>query len=212
MIRSWFGRRQLPDRLPLDGPDKDFDAIYPPGVRQIAEQHFTPVSIARQSVEFLVTGPRCHVLDIGSGGGKFCLIGASVTGARFTGVEQREDLVKLSNRLAKQFHVSNALFIHGNVMTVDFASYDAFYLFNPFFENVDPGKQIDKAILLNPSLYQSYSAYVRAQLQYVRAGSRLVTYYTALGIVPSDFTRVASYDKDRLVFWEKRGSAGQVPT
>lgn len=203
MIRSWFARRQLPAQLSLEGTDKDFDAIYPPSIRRIAEQHFTPVSIARQSVAFLISKPGIRVLDIGSGAGKFCLIGASTTAGRFTGIEQREDLVKLSNRLAKQFNIDSVEFIHGNVMSVDFARFDAFYLFNPFFENVDPGKQIDKEVMLNPSLYQSYSAYVRTQLQQVGTGSRLVTYFTNPEIVPSGFKRVDSCDKDRLVFWEK---------
>ena len=41
--------------------------------------HWTPVHVARRAAQFLVTGPETRVLDVGSGPGKFCLVGALAT-------------------------------------------------------------------------------------------------------------------------------------
>jgi len=81
---------RLLDRL-LSGAqvaDLEFDAIYPQWVRRLSEQHWTPLDVCIRAAELLVTDERSTVLDVGSGAGKFCLIGAASTGATFVGVEQ----------------------------------------------------------------------------------------------------------------------------
>lgn len=85
-----------PSTLDIEITDEEFNRIYPPKISKLAEKHFTPLAIAKAASEFLVTKPRARVLDIGSGAGKFCMVGATHTQGHFTGIEQRSGLVELS--------------------------------------------------------------------------------------------------------------------
>jgi tRNA1(Val) A37 N6-methylase TrmN6 len=170
----------------------------------MAEQHFTSVSVARRAAAFLVQESGTRVLDIGSGAGKFCLIGAATTSGHFTGVEQREDLVAHSAQLAGDYRVERVSFIQGNVMAIDFKAFDAFYMFNPFYENLRADHRIDNAILLNPSLYDSYSSYTKSKLATLPVETRLATYFTSASMIPPEYKKLDSFEDGKLVFWKKR--------
>lgn len=184
--------------------DDCFNKIYPKRIRRLAEKHFTPLAVARSASEFLVKTPGSKVLDIGSGAGKFCMVGAINTKGRFTGIEQRAGLVALSKTLAASYQLTNVVFINANVIFVDFNEYDAFYIYNSFYENIDKRGNIDDTIILNPPLYDTYSRHTFAQLSACFQGVRLATYYTSTSIVPPSFTLIDSLYDGQLKLWEKR--------
>lgn len=184
--------------------DDCFDTIYPKRVRRLAKKHFTPLSVARSASEFLVKTPGSRVLDIGSGAGKFCMVGAITTKGCFTGIEQRAGLVALSKMLAASYQLTNVAFINANVIFIDFNEYDAFYIYNSFYENIDKRQNIDDTVILNPPLYDTYSSHTSAKLSACSPGVRLATYYTSPSIVPPSFALVDSLYDDQLKFWEKR--------
>jgi type I restriction-modification system DNA methylase subunit len=66
--------------------DEDFDLIFPLEIRRKSATHFTPIKIAKAAAEFLATEPGIRILDVGSGAGKFCIVGALITNAHYTGV------------------------------------------------------------------------------------------------------------------------------
>lgn len=203
-LQTLFKRNEQRLTLRIDGSDEDFNSVYPRKIRRMAEQHFTPLMIAKAAAAFLVQKPGTKVLDIGAGAGKFCLVGAAATSGDFTGVEQRKELVVLSNAIAADCKIKNTSFVHGNVMAIDFKAFDAFYLFNPFYENVFGSKRMDDAVITSPSLFASYSSYTAEQLSRLHAGTRLATYYTAPSLVPSCFECCESLDEGNLLLWEKR--------
>ena len=183
--------------------DSEFHQLYPPALREAADTHFTPVEIARQAAEYLVTEPGTRVLDIGSGAGKFCILGASCTAGHFTGVEQREGLCTLSKKLLQRYQLPNVMFIHSNITEIDFRSFDAFYLFNPFYENIHRNECIDTTIELERELYFTYSTYVRQQLDALPKGTKLVTYFSYLDEIPDSFELQLVGVKGKLRFFEK---------
>ena len=87
--------------------DEEFNAIYPERIGKLANRHFTPIAIAKHAAEFLAYNPGAKILDIGSGAGKFCMVGSVYTNGHFTGVEQRESLYHLSNNILKYHHLPN---------------------------------------------------------------------------------------------------------
>jgi SAM-dependent methyltransferase len=190
-------------KLNVDIADHDFNAIYSERIRMLAQKHWTPVSVAKVATEFLVDRPGAKVLDIGSGVGKFCLIGAVNTKGYFTGVEQRPDLVRISKELSDSFHIHNVKFIQANITSIKFSDYDAFYFFNPFFENMDVYNRIDDTVKLDVQLYDAYSLYVVEQFASLRPGTRLVTYCASRNIVPNSFKLQDSLRGEKLNFWEK---------
>lgn len=190
-------------KLNVDITDNDFNSIYSEKIRMLAQKHWTEVSVAKAASEFLVDRPGTKVMDIGSGVGKFCLIGAANTKGHFTGVEQRLQLVRISRELSSSFHIHNVKFIHDNITSIKFSDYDAFYFYNPFYENLDFHNRIDDTVQLNAQIYDAYSLYVVEQFSSLRSGTRLVTYCTSRNIVPSSFKLLDSLRGEKLNFWEK---------
>ncbi len=183
--------------------DEEFNSIYPPPIRVAAEFHFTPVDVAKFAAQVLVDRPGMRVLDIGSGAGKFCMIGAACTNGHFTGVEQREPLYQLSNQLAEEYGLSNVSFVHSNVTEIGFDGFDAFYFFNSFYENINRDNPIDNSVKLDRQHYDEYSLFVRQKLDAMPLGTRLATYFSYMDEVPGSYEVRITYFNGYLKFWEK---------
>jgi SAM-dependent methyltransferase len=187
----------------LEVTDDEFDDIYPWEIQNLSKRHFTPIKIAKMAAEYLVETPNTRVLDIGSGVGKFCTIGACCTEGHFTGVEQRENLHQLSKEIVEEYELNNVDFIHGNIMDIDFSAFEAFYFFNAFFENILQDDSIDKELELNKELFFKYSIYVRKQLGKMPVGTKLVTYFAYSEEIPLQYKVVSVHLEGKLKMWEK---------
>lgn len=190
-------------KLGLDVTDAEFDEIYPQEIRPLSKRHFTPVAVAKMAAEYLADTPNAKILDIGSGVGKFCMIGAACTEGSFTGVEQRENLHILSASLAKKYELANIQFIHGNIMDINFREYNRFYFFNAFFENILVDDSIDDKVELDKELFFMYSLYVRRELSKMPIGTKLATYYAYSEEIPLNYSVVSTELEGRFKLWEK---------
>lgn len=190
-------------KLNLEITDDDFNSVYPKRIERLSKKHWTPVSVAKLASEYLVSRPGDKILDIGSGAGKFCLVGAAHTKGQFTGVEQRLQLVKLSRRISHSYNIHNAEFIHANITAINFRDFDACYFYNSFYENIDLANKIDNTINLDVHLYDLYSMYIVNQLASMRTGTRLVTYYGSSNIVPGSYKLQDSLRDGLLQCWLK---------
>jgi SAM-dependent methyltransferase len=192
------------EQMPFSVEDEKFDLIYPRSIRELSSTFWTPIAIAVEAAKLLVTAQGVRVLDIGSGVGKFCLIGASLTDGRFTGVEQRSDLVAAARKATKDLGFADVEFIHGNVTDIDFSAYDAFYLFNPFEENLFDGHKIDRAVPLSPELFKRYTGHMSAQLGARPIGTRVVTYMGYADDIPACYSCEEALFGDDLKLWVKQ--------
>jgi hypothetical protein len=183
--------------------DDVFNAIYPEPIRKLAKRHWTPVEVAKQASEFLAKNPGTKVLDLGSGAGKFCFVGAIHTKGRFTGIEQRVNLVRLSNKIKSAYHIENLEFIQANISGISLSDHEAFYFYNSFHENIDQTAKIDDQVETHPCLYASYSDSLRRKLSLKPVGTRLVTYWSSCNEVPASFHVVYSSFEGKLKFWKK---------
>jgi SAM-dependent methyltransferase len=188
---------------PTTVEDEKFDLIYPPQIRRLSSVFWTPVRIAAEAVKLLAVNPDTRVLDIGCGCGKFCLLGASMTDGRFTGVEQRSDLVDAARQAATDLQLAGVEFLCVNVTDISFADYNAFYLFNPFEENMLHGHKIDTDVLLSPTLFKRYTNHVAGQLGARPIGTRVVTYMGYADEIPVCFSCEAALFNDDLKLWIK---------
>jgi SAM-dependent methyltransferase len=163
------------------------------------------VEVAVCAAEMLVTGPGTKVLDVGCGPGKFCLIGAALQDVRFTGVDQRHNLVMEGEAIAKGADISNVGFIHGNMMDLDWSDYNAFYMYNPFLENVCMPARIDETVPLKPEYFYRYVEIVQQKLMDLPLGTRVVTYHGFGGEMPYGYRMAASKEigSDSLQCWIK---------
>jgi SAM-dependent methyltransferase len=195
------------DHLAADDPttveDAKFDLIYPQQIRKLSSVFWTPVHIAAEAARLLVGAAGTRVLDVGCGPGKFCLLGAQLTDGRFTGVEQRAELVAAARDAATHLQLDGVEFLHANVTDVPFADYDAFYIFNPFEENMFQGYRIDSAVPLSPELFRRYTSHVAAQLGDRPIGTRVVTYMGYADEIPSCYECESALFRDDLKLWIK---------
>jgi cyclopropane fatty-acyl-phospholipid synthase-like methyltransferase len=187
--------------------DDAFDAVYDRRIRGLSLRHWTPVAVAARAAAMLVEAGATRILDVGSGVGKFCLVGAMRTDAEFVGVELREDLVHVARQAAKTLGVSRATFVHADVADFPFAGFDGVFLYNPFFEHVTRLRPIDKTVERSRATYERLVTATVAKLAELSTPGAIVTFSGFGGRVPPDafeFLGEEAAGNDWLERWVKR--------
>lgn len=133
---------QLAAGIPVS--DARFDRLLPPTLQPLAALHFTPVAVAARAAAWLTAEGAGEVADLGAGVGKFCLVGAATTPARFTGIEVRSGLVQVARDLARRLGLRRAQFVQADLRTAPLDRYTAFYVYDPFSEaGADEDERLD---------------------------------------------------------------------
>lgn len=183
--------------------DSSFDAIFPKAVQKHSFIHWTPIEIFETAFDWLELKESSHLLDIGSGAGKFCALAGMRSKAQFTGVEMRPDLVQVARKTARKLHLSNVSFIEADVTTIDFSSFTHFYYYNPFCEFLAEFDHIDDRISFDAEAFRKYEDYVIDQFELQPIGTRIVTYCSESFTFPASYElRDLLYD-GKLALWVK---------
>lgn len=187
--------------------DSDFDQVYPSEIRALSECHWTPISVARRAAELLVQDSGTRVLDIGSGCGKFCLVGRLTTVGQFYGIEQRKRLAVCAHIVAARYGLDDRIrFLSGDLAALDWSPFTAFYLYNPFVENLYPSEiRIDEEVELNEKRFIEVVRAVQMRLHLRPVGTRVVTYHGFGGEMPPGYELTLREPRggDFLQLWEK---------
>jgi hypothetical protein len=189
--------------------DGEFDQFLRPELVGVSQTHWTPVAVAMRVAEWIHDLGLEQVVDIGSGAGKFCIVAALASGARFIGIEQRPNLVSAARVLAKKFQVEDRVqFISGTFGEDLVPAADAYYFYNPFGENLyGASAQIDRSVDFG---LDRYAHDVTAAEQFLRRappGTNIFTYNGFGGRVPSNYAtlRVDFNLPNLLRMWRKTG-------
>jgi predicted RNA methylase len=181
-----------------------FNNLLPGYLKFAARLYFTPIEVAKQAAYWLTENNEKRILDIGAGVGKFCIAGASNFNSHFYGVEHRKSLVSIGNQLAKHYELPNATIINANILDINFSNYDAFYLFNPFYENLEIAKRLNDEVKIEAGLYQVYLKHTDDQLDQAKKGTRLVTYHGNNFEVPNSYKKEKDAFNGDLKLWVKQ--------
>jgi len=193
-------------RLRQSVPDREFDAIFPESIREVSSQYWTPLEVAQRAAEMLAPNAATHVLDVGSGAGKFCLVGALTTPGQFTGVEQRGHLQRLARAIAAQHGVRHANYVHAEMREIDWGRFGAFYFFNPFGENhFCEESRLDNSVELSPQRFERDAQFALNALSRARVGTHVVTYHGMGAEMPRGYDLYAceKAGTDVLEHWVK---------
>jgi predicted RNA methylase len=193
------------DTLPLPS-DAEFDRVYPEKIRQLSPLHWTPVTVAARAAALLAQAGATRILDVGSGVGKFCLVGAMVTSARFVGVERRKHLVDIAGGAATKLGISRVTFVHASIDQFRFEGFDGVYLYNPFFEQISRFlPQVDSSVEHSAKMYKFFTNAVTAQLATLAPGAAVVTYHGFGGLMPRSYRFMGDEPAgdDLLDLWTK---------
>lgn len=184
--------------------DEIFNKLYPIPIQQKAARHWTRLEVAKVAADFLAPNKDAHVLDIGSGVGKFCIAAAHhKPKAVFYGVEQRKDLVQHAINCCSQVDVYNVSFIHGNFTQLDLRQFNSFYFYNSFYENIAFADKIDDRIQYSSSLFNYYNRYLYKQLEQMPTGTKIATFHSLEEEIPPGYYVVKTEFEGLLKFWMK---------
>lgn len=173
--------------------DRAFDRFLPPELRSVSGEYWTPLAVAARSAEWLDALGVRSVLDIGSGAGKFCVASALASHCHFSGLEHRPRLVAAARALARLFSVDDRVhFIEGALGDTPLPDFDAYYLYNPFAENLFGLEDLTEPVELSSARYARDIALVEDLLQRARLGSFVLIYNGYGGRIPSSYREVRS--------------------
>lgn len=185
--------------------DGVFDLLYPRSARVVSSVFWTPVSVALRVAELLVVDCATRVLDVGSGVGKFCVVGALATGASFTGIEHRAHLVAIARDAARRTG-ARATFIDGRLASDSLADIDAIYFFNPFAENAFPPEDhLDHEVELSLDRALFDVELAERLLAGAKIGTRVATYHGFGGDMPPTYELQLTepHRTDQIELWVK---------
>jgi len=176
-----------PDRWGApSGTDQAFDRLLPEHLRQLSHKYWTPVEVAIRATSLLCPESGTRILDVGSGVGKLCVVGAMSSSGLWCGVEQHEPLVHAARMLASTLGVAErTTFLHGDALAIDWHAFDAIYLYNPFESppsNVDPRQHVTD--------FRAQVADVERRLATLRDRVRVVTLHGFGGAMPPSYELV----------------------
>jgi len=186
--------------------DVEFDRAYDKQIRELSQQHWTPVRVAARVADLLTRAGATRILDVGSGAGKFCIVGALSTDAEFVGVERRGYLVDIAKQTALRFGADRATFVHASADNFSFEGFDGVYLYNPFYEQISRFLvQIDGGIERSPLMYRHFVRSTMNKLAAMAPPVAVVTFNGFGGLMPPeyDFRGDEPAGNDQLELWVK---------
>ncbi len=188
--------------------DEEFDSLYATTWRRLSRKHWTPVEVGVLATRWLTEDPSVdRVLDVGSGVGKLCVVGALATRRTFVGIEQRPRLVRAAEGAAHAAGVSSHVrFICDRVSLGLLLEFRALYLFNPFGEHTfGEESRIDGTVAFSFQRYREDVALVQDALRLAPNGQRVVTYHGFGGELPRGYVEVhrEPIGTDLLQLWVK---------
>lgn len=192
------------NQIIIELTDTSFNELLPGYLKFAARLYFTPIEVAKQAAEWLTENNEKRILDIGSGVGKFCIAAASHVDAHFYGVEYRKSLVQVGKHIAKHYQLNNVTLLNANILDINFSDYDGFYIFNPFYENLEKTKRLNDEVKLKAELYQVFLKYTDDQLDKAKAGTKLVTYHGNNFEVPNSYKKINDAFNGDLKLWVKQ--------
>jgi predicted RNA methylase len=146
-------------------------------------------------------------LDIGAGAGKFALVAAMASSLRVVGLEHRPRLVEVAHRLAGEFSIRDRVtFLLGTFDATPTPHADAYYLFNPFGENLFADTQhLDRSVELSVSRFRRDTAAVTRLLHESAIGTLVCTYNGFGGSIPQGFAlkKIDATFSCPLRLWQK---------
>ncbi len=184
--------------------EENFNSLLPDYLKKVSERFFTPISTGQIAAQWLTEDKNKSILDIGAGVGKFCITGAKCTNSYYCGIEYRKSLVNVACDIISAYRLENTSVLHGNMVDVDFMNFDAFYLFNPFYENLSCNYRLNDEVELNESKYGYYLKHVEKQLEKTKTGTRLVTFHGNNFEIPESFKKIKQTEDNYLKLWIKQ--------
>jgi SAM-dependent methyltransferase len=204
-----FLESELIERLRKHEPvqEAEFDAIFPPFYQLQSLVHWSSIEVAREISSWLAPEVGKTIIDIGCGVGKLCVLLNILTGREIHGIEQRQNLVDIANRIILVNGLENIHIKQMNMLDLVWDQFDIYYLYNPFQEHIvdDEFGKINSDIEFDKKHYLHYTAEVYRQLRLAKAGKIFISFHGYGGPMPPLWMKTHSenFGSGELAMWIK---------
>jgi SAM-dependent methyltransferase len=187
--------------------DRSFDRFFPKDLRVVSELYWTPLAVAMQAGRWFQELGIRSVIDIGAGPGKLCVAAALTSNCEFVGLEHRPRLVAVARSVARAFGVTDRVrFVRGALHDTPVPAADAYYLYNPFAENLfGPGNYLAEDVELSCDRYARDIVTAQDVFRRAPVGTVVLTYNGFGGCMPASYEhcRVERELPCELRLWRK---------
>lgn len=174
--------------------DIEFDRFMARDLRSVSSRYWSQLAVAARAASWFDELGIETVVDIGSGAGKFCVASALAGRCTFLGLEHRHRLVTAARELAAAFGVGERVrFEHAEFGEVAAPQADAYYLYNPFGENLFGHDDcLDEEVALSTARFVRDTVAVEGLLRAAPVGTHVLTYNGFGGRVPANYSVVCT--------------------
>ena len=181
--------------------EKQFLELLPDSLRDLDYEYWSDFSQIEQSCKWL---KNCaNILDVGSGVGKFCIIGTQLLSSNFFGIEKNRRLHTQANVTLSHLTKHRVNFILGDLFKLPLSRYDGLYIYNPFVENISIGKKIDNSIAYDEKLYNDLHDQLMIRLDLLKSDSLVVNNSLVTDYFSDKFELVDVHSDPSLTLWKK---------
>ncbi|TGM82143.1 methyltransferase domain-containing protein [Leptospira mtsangambouensis] len=187
--------------------DESWDAFLPLHLQKLSPFQWTPISVIERTWKYLFSDGVTSVVDLGSGVGKFCinLSLLSSESIEVIGLEDREELLSVSEAMKKLWGLSRVQFQKKNFLTHFPFGHSHYYCFNPLYETIKGSHSIDLKKNKSANQFLKDLRTFKQNLFLLKPKSKLITFHGFGGSYLPGFRLVLNEEISGGEFqvWEK---------
>ncbi|WP_322113890.1 methyltransferase [Leptospira soteropolitanensis] len=188
--------------------DAIWDSYLPKKFQLLSSFQWTPIPVIERTWKYLSLEKEItSIMDLGSGVGKFCIHLSILSNHSINiwGVEDREDLVTLSESLKELWNTSEVTFKNVNFLDQFPYGHSHYYCFNPLYETMKGSHSIDSSKIKSANQFLMDLEVLKKKLYQLSSGTKLITYHGFGGSFLSGFRIVLKEEISggEFLIWEK---------
>ncbi|WP_341864917.1 methyltransferase [Leptospira brenneri] len=159
--------------------DKIWDSYLPKKFQTLSPYQWTPIFVIERTWKFLLEDQVKSVLDLGSGVGKFCVYLSLLSKGSFPilGLEDRKELVSVSQAMKEQWKATNVDFQNTNFLKDFPLGHSHYYCFNPLYETMKGSHRIDDLKEKSANQFLKDLQSLKLNFLLLKPKTKLITYH-----------------------------------
>ncbi len=187
--------------IDLNQLENEFKLLLPIEYRNLDKLFWSDTKSISKTCEWLRSCK--NIIDLGSGTGKFCIIGTQLLSSNFFGIESNIGLYEVANNLLSNYSQVKVQFKNEDLFNTDLKPFDGIYIYNPFVELISTGQKIDSSIPLDEKKYNSLHEYLEDKLITCSKGTLIVNNSPINDYFNHHFEFLDNIEDSDLTLWKK---------
>lgn len=159
--------------------DTLWDSYLPEKFRMLSPFQWTPISVIERTWKYLSLDGVTSIVDLGSGVGKFCIYLSFLSNhsIEISGLEDREELVVLSDSLKEHWETPKVKFRNENFLQHFPEGHSHYYCFNPLYETMKGSHSIDLQKQKSANQFLKDLQTLKQNLLLLKSKTKLITFH-----------------------------------